>query len=92
MRSPVYIADTPEERKIVSLDAMDVIYHRPSGMTHIVAEPVPQILEALIQGPADSAEIVARLAATHDLEGQDIDVVIAARLAELEAIGLVRRA
>ena len=92
MGSPAYIADPPDERKIVSLDAMDVLYHRPSGMTHIVAEPVPQILDALIQGPADAAGIVARLAITHDLEGQDIEAVVAARLVELEAIGLVRRA
>lgn len=87
-----YQVDPPAERKIVSLDAMDLLYHRPSGITHVVAEPVPQILDALDQGPADAAEIVRRLAATHDLEGDDADDAIAARLAELEAIGVVRRA
>jgi PqqD family protein of HPr-rel-A system len=93
----IYRADPPEARLFVALDALDLIYHRPSGMTHIVAEPMPQLLAALAEGPADAAELVRRLSETHDLSGPDlsegeIEDAIAARLEELEAIGLVWRA
>ena len=91
MGGVVYAADPPTERKIVALDAMDVLYHRLSGTTHIVAEPVPEILEALVAGAADAAGILARLSEIHDLEGEEAEAAIAARLAELEAIGLVWR-
>lgn len=87
-----YIADPPEARLTVALDALDATYHRPSGMTHLVSEPAPQILAALGEGPADAAEILARLARDHDVDGEGAEAVIAARLAELEAVGLVRRA
>jgi len=92
MAGPCYEADAPGARLHRSLDALDLIYHRPSGMTHMVSEPVPQILAALAAGPADAAKIARRLAATHDFDANGAEDAIAARLAELEAVGLVRRA
>jgi len=92
MIRPVYRADPSTGRRLITLDALDLIYHRASGITHIVAEPVPQILAALEQGPADATEIVRRLAETHDLETEDAAPIVAARLQELEAAGLVSRA
>ena len=88
----VYRADPPVARRLVTLDALDLIYHVPSGQTHLVSEPVPQILEALVAGPADAAQIVTLLAAAHDFDPTGAEAVIAARLEELEAIGLVWRA
>ena len=88
-----YHADPPAMRRTVPLDGMTLIYHRPSGMTHIVAEPVPEILEALGQGPADTATLLARLAERHGVEsGAEAEAAVAARLSELEAVGLVARA
>ncbi|MDB5719093.1 MAG: PqqD rel PqqD family protein HPr-rel-A system [Sphingomonas bacterium] len=71
---------------------MTILFHRPSGATHIVASPVPELLDALRAGPATAAEIVARLAADHDITGEDaLEDIAAARLTELEAAGLVWR-
>lgn len=81
-----YIADPVET---VALDGLSVLYHAPSGMTHIVAPPAPQILEALGEGPADAAELLFRLRRSFEFQDED---GIHARLDELEAAGLVRRA
>jgi len=87
-----YIADPPEDVRAVALDGLSVLYHVPSGTTHIVAPPAPEILAALREGPADVAELLARLATHFDVEGDDAAAAIGARLGELEAAGLVRRA
>ena len=86
-----YIADPEECVQSVALDGLSVLFHRPSGMTHIVAPPAPQILEALRMGPADAGEILARMRAWYDLEGDEAADAIEARLDELEAAGLVSR-
>jgi PqqD family protein of HPr-rel-A system len=91
MAGPRYIAPTADEVRIVALDGLSVLYHAPSGMTHIVAAPAPEILEALQPGPADIAELMARLGTRYELEEEANDIV-ALRLAELEQAGLVRRA
>jgi PqqD family protein of HPr-rel-A system len=90
---PRYRADPPEARIMVDLEGMSAIFHRPSGITHLLASPAPEIL-ALLSGEAgDAAEIAARLAARFEIEAEDaIDAVIADRLAELEAAGLIARA
>ncbi len=91
MAGPRYIADAAEDVRIVALDGLSVLYHAPSGMTHIVAPPAPEILEALQTGPADIAELIARLRSRYELE-EEADDIVALRLAELEQAGLVRRA
>lgn len=76
----------------VPLDGFTLVYHRSSGQTHMLAEPAPEILAALAEGDADPAEIVRRLARDHgilDSEG-DVEAVIAARMAELAELGLIR--
>ena len=90
MAGPRYLADSSEEVRVVPLDGLSVLYHAPSGMTHIVAPPATEILEALQPGPADIAELMARLHARYDLE-ERADDIVALRLAELEQAGLVRR-
>ena len=89
MAGPVYIADPASAVTSVALDGLTVLFHAPSGMTHIVAAPAPEILEALRDGPADAAELLRRLRARFEFDG---DEAIHARLGELEAAGLVRRA
>jgi PqqD family protein of HPr-rel-A system len=91
MAASLYAADPPETVRSVELEGLTLLYHRRSGLTHILAPPAPQILAALAAGPADSAEIVARIAADFDVEAEDPAGAIAARLAELEAAGLVWR-
>lgn len=89
MAGPRYIADPESAVRSVELDGLTALFHAPSGMTHIVASPAPQILDALREGPADAAELLRRLRARFDFEGEE---AIHARLDELEAAGLVRRA
>jgi len=89
---PLYIADPEDQVRAVALDGLSVLFHAPSGMTHIVAPPAPEILDALRIGPADAGELIARLRAWYDFEGEEAADAIGARLEELEAAGLVRRA
>jgi len=92
MADPRYIADPEAELRSVALDGLAVLFHAPSGMTHIVAPPAPEILAMLRAGPADAVELRRRLSARYDFSGGEAADAIAARLAELEAAGLVRRA
>ena len=92
MASPVYRADPPAARRAVALDdGLVLIFHRPSATTHIVASPVPELLAALDEGPADAAALLGRLKARHDVADADVDA-LAARLEELAAAGLVAHA
>jgi PqqD family protein of HPr-rel-A system len=76
--------------KLVTLDGLSAIYHRASGATHVVAEPVPQILEALGGDVLTLTELLARLGTAYDLGDADVSA-LAARLDELAALGLVIR-
>ena len=87
-----YTADPAADVRAVALDGLVALFHIPSGMTHIVAPPAPQILEALQRGPGDARDILARIAAHYDIEEGEGAELVEARLDELEAAGLVRRA
>ena len=87
-----YIADPEDAIRAVALDGLSVLFHEPSGMTHIVVAPAPEILGALREGPADAQELLQRLAALYAFEGEEAEAAIHARLGELEEAGLVRRA
>ena len=91
MAGALYIADDASAVRAVPLDGLVALFHAPSGMTHLVAPPAPQILEALQAGPADARTLLARIAALYDIE-EGGGEAIEARLAELEAAGLARRA
>jgi PqqD family protein of HPr-rel-A system len=90
MAGPRYIADPADELKAVPLDGLVAIFHRPSGITHLLAPPAPQILEALAGRAAAADLLLARIGERFEVEGGA--EALAARLAELEAAGLVRRA
>ncbi|MBB3981875.1 PqqD family protein of HPr-rel-A system [Sphingobium fontiphilum] len=83
----------PETALVVRpLDDIVLLYHRPSGQTHMVVSPVPEILEALCAGgDGDAAAVHDWLAQTHDLGPREQAIsAIAAHLADMAAIGLVR--
>ena len=85
-------ADPPAGLITSAIEGFTALYHRRSGQTHIVAEPVPQILAMLGKAPLTIAELEARLAAENDLEAEgDLTAALIDRLSELEAIGLVWR-
>jgi PqqD family protein of HPr-rel-A system len=87
-----FVADPPAAVRTAALETLTALYHRPSGTTHILAPPAPQILEALAGEPGDADELLRRLGERFDLAAEDAPAAMAARLAELEAAGLVRRA
>lgn len=87
---PLYRAAAPETLRIVPLDALTLIYHRPSGITHIVDAPVPEILDTLAAGPLSAPDLLARLGERFDLVDAD-PLALAVRLDELAAAGLVER-
>lgn len=73
------------------LDQLTALYHRPSGVTHLVDAPVPELLALLGEEPADAAALLGRLAAAYDIPDADA-VALEARLEEMVALGLARRA
>ena len=90
MEGPRWRAADPATLKTAPIDGLTALYHRPSGQTHLVSEPVPEILAALAGEALTLAELRARLAEAHDIEGDD-DALLA-RLDELAASGLIARA
>lgn len=93
MEAPHFRADPAALRLTAALDGMVLIFHRRSGMTHVVASPAPEILDALEEGPATAAELLRRLAERHGLDAEDgAEAALVARIEELESAGLVTRA
>jgi PqqD family protein of HPr-rel-A system len=86
-----YRAEKAEDIIVRPLDAMTLIYQRRSGITHIVAEPVPQILEVMGADSLSTADITLRLTQEFDLgdNAADIVAVVAERMEELATLGLV---
>lgn len=88
-----YRADPPGLLDRVELDGLTAVFHQPSGTTHILASPAPQILQALSQGPATAPTILGRMKKQFELEtGKGALLALESRIAELEAAGLVWRA
>jgi PqqD family protein of HPr-rel-A system len=89
---PVYRAANSAQLKITPLDDLTLIYHRPSGMTHIVGEPVPQILIILDQMASNADDLMRKLSSEHDIaDDGNMHNALAARLDELCITGLLSR-
>jgi PqqD family protein of HPr-rel-A system len=86
----LYRAADPATFRVVPLDALTLIYHRASGITHIVDAPVPEILETLGCEALSIDALLARLAEQFDMPDADA-MALAVRLDELVAAGLVER-
>ena len=91
MAVAVYRAASSAALRIVPLDALTLIYHRASGITHVVDSPVPEILEMLGQDALDAPALLARMADRFALVDAD-PAALEARLEELVVAGLVERA
>lgn len=81
----------PESLRIVHLDSFTAIYHRVSGITHLITSPAPEILATLGEAGMTRAALVARLGEDYAILDAD-EAALVARLDELVASGLVSTA
>jgi PqqD family protein of HPr-rel-A system len=70
----------------VPLDTFTAVFHRPSGQTHLIVEPAPQILKMLSE-PLDENELLGRLFADFDVA--DDRAAFSERVRELAEAGLI---
>jgi PqqD family protein of HPr-rel-A system len=90
-QSPVYRAEPADQLLVEPLDAMTLIYQRRSGITHIVAEPVPEILAVMGDDALDATVVAQRLAAQFKIDASDASDIVQSRLEEMATLGLVER-
>lgn len=80
-----------ESLSIVHLDSFSAVYHRDSGITHLITAPAPEILATLGEAGMTRAALLERLARDYALGDGDAEV-LRERLDELVASGLVSAA
>ncbi len=76
---------------IVHLDSFIAVFHRSSGLTHLLTAPAPEIMATLGEAGLTRSALAERLAADFELADLD-DASLAERLDELVASGLVSAA
>ncbi|MDK2761051.1 MAG: HPr-rel-A system PqqD family peptide chaperone [Sphingopyxis sp.] len=93
MTDRAYRAAPPGALRVEPLGELTAIFDRRSMQTHLVVSPMPEILNAMAGDACNAAALADRLAETFDLGGaDDARGVLAERLRELAAMGLVERA
>jgi PqqD family protein of HPr-rel-A system len=80
-----------EDVRVVHLDSFMAVYHRSSGITHLITAPAPEILAALGEAGRTFTALRQSLADAYELGDLD-DSALTARLDELVAAGLVSTA
>ncbi|MEG8044574.1 HPr-rel-A system PqqD family peptide chaperone [Sphingomonas faeni] len=91
MDHAVYRAPPSDGLLIAPLDEFTAVYHRASGVTHLLTDPAPQILVAVQDGARSLDALLDRLGRDYDLTDGTREA-LAARLEELVEAGLVERA
>ncbi len=85
-----FTADLADNYVARDLDGLSAVYHRQSGITHIVSDPVPQILATMAGEAFDVDILLERLSVEYDLpKTQETREALAARLDEMQEVGLV---
>lgn len=93
MPDPAYRAAPPGALRVEPLGELTAIFDRRSMQTHLVVSPMPEILEAMGVDGCDAATLAARLAERFEFDGDGaVQPILAERLDELAAMGLVERA
>lgn len=93
MTDRAYRAAPAGALRVEPLGELTAIFDRRSMQTHLVVPPMPEILDAMGEDVCNVAALAARLAASFDLDSEgDVRPILAERLAELAAMGLVERA
>ncbi|WP_283419278.1 HPr-rel-A system PqqD family peptide chaperone [Sphingopyxis sp. Geo48] len=93
MPDRAYRAAPADALRIETLGELTAIFDRRSMQTHLVIAPMPEILAAIGSEVCSANAVAERLAGDFELDADDDAVaVIADRLAELAAMGLVAEA
>jgi PqqD family protein of HPr-rel-A system len=93
MADRIYRAAPADALRVEPLGELTAIFDRRSMQTHLVVSPMPEILDAMGADACNVAGLAARLAAAFDLDAtEDAQPILAERLRELAAMGLVERA
>lgn len=93
MPEPTYRAAPPDALRVEPLGELTAIFDRRSMQTHLVASPIPEILDAMGADDCDAVTLAEGLAKHFDFDGaDDVQPILAERLSELAAMGLVARA
>lgn len=85
---PLYYRDSPDGVVERDLDGLRLVFHRPSGITHIIASPLPEIFSLLSEEARSVEGLWRQLSEYYDLEGESAGLV--QHLDALAALGLVR--
>ncbi|RMB54214.1 PqqD family protein of HPr-rel-A system [Sphingomonas sp. PP-CE-3A-406] len=91
MNDAVYRAPPTDGVLIAPLDEFTAVYHRASGITHLLTEPAPQIIAVLGESGLTLGALLDRLAEDYELSDGTREA-LAARLEELVEAGLVEAA
>ncbi len=81
--------------KVQPLDYMSLLFDKISGITHIIAEPSPQIIEAMSHEAMTSQQIEHYLLEHYELQSdfgdnrETFEDIIVARLEEFIDLGIV---
>ena len=87
----MFVGPVADDIGLEPLGLITACYHRPSGRTHLLTEPAPEILTVLADNRMTRGALLARLRDSFDLESDagQVDAALAVRLDELVATGLV---
>ena len=86
-----YLQSNPDECIWVDCDDAYVVYHRPSGKTHLMNEASSKLLRDLLREPQRLAEIAEALAEGPGPQSGEILDSLQAMLKRFEQLGLVER-
>jgi len=89
--APLYHTDFPNHCRTHAIDGLTLVFHRPSGTTHFLDSPAPEMLALLAETPLDATGLTQRLCERLGFPVDDeARTVVEARLTELIDTGLVQ--
>lgn len=91
MTAALYRTDFPHQCRTHVINGLVLVFHVPSGATHFLTSPAPEILALLAEAPMGAADLSRKLCERLDVPCDgEARAVVAARIAELIGTGLVQ--
>lgn len=93
MSAPIYRTDYPGDCVAHHIDGMMLVFHKPSGATHFLVDPIGEILQIVADAPCDAKALTQRLCDRLHAELDDeAEAVVHHHLDKLMGSGLIRTA